>query len=53
MSNLHGEFLSIHKIKPGLAWCTKGAKNAKKTPKAIWFFFGFLCDLCEKISLST
>jgi PD-(D/E)XK nuclease superfamily len=25
-SNLHGELLSVHKIEPGLAWCSKAAK---------------------------
>ena len=29
-SNLHGELLSVHKIKPGLAWCTKARKEEKE-----------------------
>jgi hypothetical protein len=31
MSNLHGELLSVHKIKPGLTWYSKDAKTAKRT----------------------
>ena len=29
-SNLHGELLSVHKIKPGLAWYSQDAKIAKE-----------------------
>src|SRR5713101_7824006 len=29
-SNLHGELLSVHKIKPGLTWYSKGADEAAK-----------------------
>jgi hypothetical protein len=29
-SNLHGELLSVHKIKPGLAWCSEGHKTDDK-----------------------
>jgi hypothetical protein len=29
MSNLHGELLSVHKIKPGLTWYSQVAKERK------------------------
>ena len=28
MSNLHNEHLSVHKINPGLAWCTEGPQRS-------------------------
>src|ERR1019366_5679800 len=33
--NLHGELLSVHKIKPGLSWRTGDAENSKKNSSAL------------------
>ena len=38
-SNLHGELLSVHKIKPGLTWYSKDAKAAK-TSRALFITAG-------------